>query len=1028
MPYSRPSAVGRVLRLGIRGSVFAVLTLLMAALMLRHLGQVGGSVEQLARTQLTAAATAASRGVDADVTRFATRAGQIGPADLRGDRLTLTARLLHMQIAEPGTREVFAATASGRLIAASDPLPDTVPDLARQAWFARALAAAPDHLTLTLADPGWSHPGATLILTVPVQDPAGTPVGLVGALVPPGWMHALLAQAPLAPGATLSLIGPDGAVLASAQRDGAAALPASWATEPAQFVARIALRAMPQTIAVGVTLHGIGGSVRATMPREAAWLSFWPALRGDVAGFAFEFLGAWVVFGIMLLSGSLLGRDRARPARMAGPEPVPVAPAPPQRATPAAADRSGSDAARDAALSRAATAEAALGDARRALASARRDQATALAAIGHDMRTPMQSVLGICDLLLDGALEDDQRRWVEQLHASGAALLALLNGLLAIASGGASQVAATHLAELLEGAATLFTAEAEQRAVLLSVRIDPALAGIWSVDGARLRQIVVNLLSNAISRTHSGRVELRAAPEPFEGGQGVRISVSDTGPGIALQDQARIFGRFEQADPLGADPLGAGPTGTGPTGAGPGAHLGLGLALCRENAAAMGANLTVESALGKGATFTLICPAEPVPPDARRQAFAGRTALIVGLGESPRAAVAVQLEALGFAVEAAPDGYLGLALGERTVARAGVLDVVILDLAQTAMAPEAFCLRLRGTGFGRSVVLLGLAEDPLADQPAALDHVLRRAASASEIANAVARLLAEQPAMSALMPTIPGSATVSGGRVLIVEDDETNRALLGAALARNGFTAFPAATGEEALRMAEHDGLDAVLIDLVLPGIDGLETARRIRALPGRSATIPIVALTARSGEAVEAECRAAGLTAMVGKPADLDQLAQRLRGWIAAAPRGTSAANGADPGLPTSLVAQVSEPFLEAMVSEIGLERTRACLQEFLDEAASKSMRLAELIPGWEAGAMMRLCDDLKGLADLFGAVGFSETIEELGAATDQGARTEAAQAMARLEEGLPLLPDAMWAGLAAIERRRAERNRRAA
>lgn len=1012
MPFSRPSPVGRVLRLGIRGAVFAVLTLLMAALMLRHLTEVGQSVERLARTQLTVAATAASRNVDADFSRFAMLAGQIAPADLRGDRLALTARLLHMQIAQPGTREVFAATAAGRLIAASDPLPDTVPDLSGRGWFVRALAAAPPGPLVSLAAPGWSHPGAALILTVPVRNPAGATVGLIGALVPPEWMHALLAQAPLAPGATLGLLGADRTVLVAAQRGAAPELPVSWAAVPAQLVARVALRGVPAMLAADIALPGTGESVRAAMLREAAWASFWPAMRGDVAGFAFEFLGLWVVFGVLLLSSSLLGRNRAPVSSRSAPRGSAsgTAATPGTQATPA--PDPARDAERDAALARAASAEAALADSRRALAAVRRDQETALGAIGHDMRTPMQSVLGICDLLLDGALEDDQRRWVEQLHTSGAALLALLNGLLAIAGGGGSQVEATHLADLLEGAASLFTAEAEQHAVIFSVRIDPALAGIWSVDGARLRQIVVNLLANAIARTHSGTVELRAAPEQIDGGQGVRIVVRDTGPGIAAADQARIFGRFEQADAVPSGP-----------------HLGLGLSLCRENAAAMGATLTVESALGQGATFTLICPAEPVPPDARRHAFAGRTALIVGLAEGPRAALLVQLEALGFAVEAAPDGYLGLALAERTVARVGVLDVVVLDLAQTAMASESFCLRLRGSGFGRSLALLGLAEDPLADRPAGLDSVMRRGATASEVANAVARLLAEQPAMSALMPSPPGGASVSGGRVLIVEDDETNRALLGAALTRNGFTAFPAATGEEAVRMAEHDGLDAVLVDLALPGIDGLETARRIRALPGRSAIIPIVALTARAGEAVEAECRAAGLTAMVGKPADLDQLAQRLRGWIAAAPRvAASGAGGTETVLSASPVAQISEPFLEAMVSEIGLERTRACLQEFLDEAASKTMRLGELIPGWEAPAMLRLCDDLKGLADLFGAVGFSEVIEELGAATDHGARAEAAQAMNRLEEGLPRLPEAMWAGLAAIERRRAERNRRAA
>ena len=997
MPLPSPSRAGRALSLGLRGAVFAVLTIVMAALLARHLVETGQSVDRLARAELTATATAAARGADAELARFADRAGRITPADLRGDRLGLTARLLHLQIAAPGMHEVFAASASGTLIAASDPLPERTPDLSARAWFGHALAAHAPGIGLALARPGWSRPGPTLLLTLPVRDATGQAVGMVGALAAPRWAASLLARAPLAHGASLRLIARNGTVLARAGGGGAIAAPAGWSSVPAETIARIALRAVPPVLTVSQTLHGATASVRASLSRTAAWAAFWPLLRGSVAGAALEFLGLWVVFGLLLLRRGTprptQGAAAARLAPIAGIVPRPAA-SPPAPHDPAIAEI--------ATLARAEQAESALADARRTLAATRRDQETALAAIGHDMRTPMQSVLGICDLLLDGALEDEQRRWVEQLRASGGALLALLNGLLAIAGGAAAAMEAADLSELLTGPTTLFAAEAEQRGLTLTVRIDPALSGTWSVDGARLRQIVVNLLANAVARTRAGEVTLSAVPEP--GASAIRITVADTGPGIAAEDQARIFERFERADGI------------------PG--TGLGLALCRENAAAMGAALTLDSTPGAGARFTLICPAERMPEDARHHAFAGRGALIVGLPESPRGALAVQLEALGFAVETAPDGYLGLALAERAVARSGVLDVVVLDFAMCGMAPEAFCLRLRASGFGRSLALIGLAEDPQADRPTGMDTVLRRGARAGEVANVVARLLADQPALSALLPS-PMSSGV-GGRVLVVEDDETNRALLCAALTRNGFTVFPTATGEEAVRMAEHDGLDAVLLDLILPGIDGLETARRIRALPGRASAIPIVALTARAGETAEAECRAAGVTAMVGKPTDLDHLAQRLRGWIAAAPRGAGVALSAEAA--AAPVAQVSEPFLEAMVSEIGLERTRACVQEFLDEAAGKTVRLAELIPGFETVPMLRVCDDLKGLADLFGAVGFSEAIEELGAAADRGVQAEAARVMSLLEDGLPLLPDAMWAALGAIERRRAERGRRAA
>ncbi|MGH7041784.1 MAG: response regulator, partial [Acetobacteraceae bacterium] len=829
----------------------------------------------------------------------------------------------------------------------------------------------------------------------------------------------------------------------------AASAPHADSAEPAQLIARIALRTAPPDLSATAPLRLAPGRIVAVVPQVVAWSSGWPVLRGEVAGFGLELLGLWAVLGLLLLPRGWLGRSRVKAnglTRQAIPPSLPDSPAldplvvdppaldPPGTAAvsgtfadvsggepvPGANSGSGPDLALPAgagvarshaqasAEARADAAEAALRIARRTIETTRHEQEQALAAIGHDMRTPMQSVLGICNLLLDGALEDDQRHWVEQLHASGAALLALLNGLLAIAGGGGmARAESTDLVDLLEGATTLFAAEAETKDILLATRCDPALHGTWRVDAARLRQIVVNLLANAVSRTAAGQVELHAAPEPGPYGRGViRITVADTGPGIALEDQDRIFERYERAD--------AAPRG-----------LGLGLALCRENARAMGGTVTLDSRPGAGAAFSLVCPADREMPGGGPAAFAGRAALIVGLAEADGAALCAQLEQLGFGVETAADGYVGLALAERAVALHGVLDLVIVDLGVSGMAADSFCMRLRGTAFGRSLVLVGVAERADDHRPAGVDALVPRAAPTAEIVTTATALLAGHPALTALLPAGAGAA---GGRVLIVEDDETNRALLGAALARGGFTAFPAASGEEAVRMAEHDGLDAVLLDLLLPGIDGWETARRIRALPGRSASIPIAALTARADAAVEAECRAAGLVAIVTKPADLDQLAQRLRGWISAAPRPAMPAAAGDAGAPASPVALVSEPFLEAMVSEIGLERTRACVQEFLDEAGTKCVHLAELIPGWEASTLLRLCDDLKGLADLFGAVGFSEAIEDLAAAVESGARESAAEAMARLEVGLPVLPDAIWACLAGIERRRAERGRRAA
>ncbi|MBW4092755.1 MAG: response regulator [Proteobacteria bacterium] len=1043
MSLPRPSGAGRLVRIGLRGAGFVGATLLVVLLGLRHLSDVGSSLDRLAQARLQGAATAAARTLDDDFARFAHLAGGVAPGDLRGDRLALTARLLRMQIALPGTSEVFAATAAGRLVAASDPLPANAPDLTQQPWFLAALQPDGQGLSIARAPADWMRAAPSLVLTMPVRDAGGTVIGMVGAAVPPSEVRRLLERAPLPAGASLRLMGPADSLLAAAGvapggagAEGAgvegAGPGADTTADPARLIARIALRGTPPTLSVAAALALAPARIVATLPQAVAWSSGWPVLRGEVAGFGLELLGLWAVLGLLLLPRGWLGRARTvtgdvpvLPATLDPPDAEAIVPAVRQQPAPlpepsdplpapdlapiserAAAERAANDRVA-AAESRAAAAEAALSAAGTEIETLRREQELALAAIGHDMRTPMQGVLGICDLLLDGALEDEQRHWVEHLRASGTALLALLNGLLAIAGRSAAPAVATDLVGLLEDATTLFAAEAAGKDIVLATRLDPALHGTWQVDAARLRQIVVNLLANAVGRTRAGRVELRAAPEIGPLGRPLlRIAVADTGPGIAAGDAERIFEVFQRADTASRGP-------------------GLGLALCRQNAEAMGGTVTVDSRPGEGATFTLVCPADPEVPATRPEAFAGRAALLVGVSEPAQTALRAQFEQIGFSVEAAADGFVGLALAERAVALHGALDLVVVDLGVAGMAADSFCVRLRSTAFGRSLVLVGLADRLDEPRPAGVDALLPRTAAPAEIAAAATGLLAGHPALTALLPAGAGG---TGGRVLIVEDDETNRVLLAAALARSGFTAFPAATGEEAVRMAEHDGLDAVLLDLRLPGIDGWETARRIRALPGRSASIPIVALTARGDAGLEAECRIAGLTALVSKPADLNQLAQRLRGWIAAGPRPAAATPAPDLGAPISPVVQVSGPFLEAMVSEIGLERTRACVQEFLDEASTKCVRLAELIPGWEAGAVVRLCDDLKGLADLFGAVGFSETLEDLAAAIETGARDAAAEAMARLEAGLPMLPDAIWTCLAGIERRRAERGRRAA
>jgi CheY-like chemotaxis protein len=477
---------------------------------------------------------------------------------------------------------------------------------------------------------------------------------------------------------------------------------------------------------------------------------------------------------------------------------------------------------------------------------------------------------------------------------------------------------------------------------------------------------------------------------------------SDTGPGIAPDDRSRIFERFKR----GRDQEGSGHAG-----------LGLGLALCRENAVLMGGTLTVESAIGVGSEFTFEFPAERVAQPAANQRFAGRTALLVGDEDARARAIAGRLGAAGVMVETAPDGYLGLALAERIEAQRGALDLVIVQAGLIGLAAEAFVPRLRDTPFGGRTVVIWLGDG---GETAKVDAIIPAAADPYQVASQAQQLLAQRSPFEALQPMAP---SVRGGRILVVEDDKVNQSLLVAALSRRGFSAFVAGDGDEAVRLASHDSFDAILMDIQLPQRDGFEATRKIRGSSGRVATIPIIALTGLKGPVMRKRCAEAGFTAVLEKPVDLDRLGATLRRWLpggAAARAAHDLASVTEPlGVLEDYAADVSQVFLEEMVAVVGMERARACVGEFVADASGRCMRLGELLPGWEVSAIVRTCEETCELAETCGAIGLSEALEDVADAVKRNDRSRAEALVGRLEEVASRLGPAMAACLDDIARR---------
>jgi signal transduction histidine kinase/CheY-like chemotaxis protein len=1027
---------------------------------------------------LAIAASAVAASIDVPLQQFGDLTDTFRAADLQADKVALTSRLLRLQGALPPVGATFAVSAAGQLLASSSPFTATDALVSDADWFRRASADNAMPLALQRAD-SWLRGGPSVVLTRVVRDGGGKVTGLVGAVLRSDDLSRLIGGTWLRTGATIELGGVGGALVLSVRAAPAAAPPAP-AESDSEWIVRLLsmanrLLGVPPQLSVSAPLRSVDATVTAREDTGVALNGHWLDTRP--IGVLGAYLSAiWVTCVVLALSGrsnrqypdpapvgfgadwqvdldrygrvaavhghapdrlrdaigqpllSALGLDRSDSSSHAIIEALEArsrqdniqvliasgdgqdrihrlsfAPMPDGRTICA-----GRDVTNEVHLAaKLHAASDAVREAQEEAGAVAHDRDRVLAALGHDVRTPMNSIMGICSLLLDSELEQEQRLWLERIRASCDTLLAMLNGLLEIASGevggGGLQMDEVDVISLVQEITDTLQPQARDKGLELKTRYDDLLRGHWLVDATRLRQVLFNLVGNAIKFTTSGQVEVRgSAVADSAGARSIKLAVSDSGPGIAPDDRSLIFERFRR----GRDRVESGHAG-----------LGLGLALCRENAVLMGGALTVESALGVGSEFTFEFPAEPVARSFANQRFSGRTALLVGDESARTRAIAGQFGDAGIMVETAPDGYLGLALAERIAAQRGALDLVIVQAGLIGLAAAAFVLRLRDTAFGRRTLVIWLGDG---GETAKVDATIPTAADPYQVASMAQQLLAQRSPLEALRPMAP---TVRGGRILVVEDDKVNQSLLVTALSRRGFSAFVANDGDDAVRLASHDSFDAILMDIQMPHRDGFEATRRIRGMSGRVATIPIIGLTGLKGPVMRKQCAEAGFTAVLEKPINLDRLGATLRRWL---PGGASAPTPGDPASVADSLdvledydADVSRVFLEEMVAVVGMERARACVGEFVVDATARCSRVGELLPGWEAGAIVRTCTEICGLAETCGAVGLGEALEDIADAVKRNDRSRAEVLVARLEEVTSRLGPAMASCLDDIAQR---------
>ncbi len=640
-------------------------------------------------------------------------------------------------------------------------------------------------------------------------------------------------------------------------------------------------------------------------------------------------------------------------------------------------------------------AELALISAREAAEAANAAKSTFVANMSHEVRTPMNAIIGLAHLALKAEPTPRLREYLRKIQGSAQQLLGVLNDILDFSKIDAGKLVVERIGfdpeQVVGQVASLIADQAAAKGLELIVAIAPGVPARLMGDPLRIGQVLLNFANNAVKFTEQGQVSLRVTvPEQDPDGARLRFAVRDTGIGIAAEQCERLFESFEQADASTTRRFGG---------------TGLGLTIARRLAELMGGAVGVESAPGYGSTFWFEVRLDRAGDAGAQPRFApalpGCRVLLAEDHAEAREVIAAMLHDLSFQVTAVDSGTAVLAAFAQAESTGQPYAAVLLDWQMPGLDGIATARELRRR-FGEGALLLMVTAqngDELleAARAAGIAETLTKPLTPSQLFDVLVRRLGPPGAGG----EVPGSETpggeteappsgvtaLAGSRVLLVEDNVLNQEVATELLTEIGIAVDLAPDGAVAVERVQTRTYDLVLMDMQMPVLDGIEATRAIRRLPGLE-DLPILAMTANAMAGDRERCVAAGMNDHIAKPIDPDDLWHKLVRWVRPRADRASAATPGKPAAPAQSMDDLLSRLAEVGGLDVatGLHRAMdrealyiGLLADFVAGQSEAPARIGEALDADDWSAAERAAHTLKGAAALIGATEVRTRAEQL-------------------------------------------------